>query len=58
MLPAKQVYLEALASWSSLGGPLARGEAGVRVGEHLGLFAFGQWRPTETTAGAGARVTW
>ena len=57
VLPKRTVYAEALGGWSSLGGPILRGEAGVKLTPNLGLFGFGQWKGGETTVGAGARVT-
>lgn len=57
ILPRGAVYAEALASWSALGGPMGRVEAGARAGP-LGFFAFGQIDRTGPSAGAGARVTW
>ncbi len=62
VLPARQLYVEALGAWSSLGGPLVRLEGGARVTDNVGAFAFGEARPGVTglglAAGAGVRVTW
>jgi hypothetical protein len=56
--PVREGYLEGTASWSSLSGPVVRGEAGARLTPRFGVFGFGQWTPRETMAGVGARVTW
>jgi hypothetical protein len=57
-VPTREAYAEATAGFSSLSGPVLRGELGARLTPRVGLFGFGQWTPTETMAGAGARVTW
>jgi hypothetical protein len=58
VVPRRNVYLEALGGWSSLGGPILRAEAGARLGENVGMFAFGEWTRPESIAGVGARITW
>lgn len=57
MLPRGAHYLEALGTWSSLGGPMLRAEAGTRWGP-LGFFAFGEASNAGPRIGAGARLTW
>lgn len=47
-----------MAGWSSTTGAALRGEVGARIGQHVAAFVYGQWRPAETSAGAGIRVTW
>jgi len=42
---------------STLSGPLARLEAGWHPRSNFGLFGFAEWRPTESSAGVGARLT-
>jgi hypothetical protein len=57
-VPYREGYLEAIAGWGSLSGPVVRGEAGARLTPRFGVFGFGEWTPRETMAGVGARVTW
>ncbi len=48
-------YLEGQVGAAAPGGPYARLEAGYRPREQLGVFGFGQWSPSSSTAGVGAR---
>lgn len=57
IIPRQTLYAEAVASWSALGGPLERLEAGARLGP-VGLFGFGELDRMGPRAGAGARITW
>ena len=57
-VPVRSGYVEGLAGWSSLSGPVVRGEVGARLTPRVGVFGFGEWTPRETMAGVGGRVTW
>lgn len=50
-------YMEASAGASSLAGWYARLEAGARLRDNLGAFAFGEVNERERMAGAGIRWT-
>ncbi|WP_228565307.1 hypothetical protein [Myxococcus sp. AB036A] len=50
-------YLDAQVGASSLAGLYAHVEAGARLTERLGLFAFGRATRQESMAGAGVRYT-
>ena len=50
-------YVEASAGVSSLAGWYARAEAGARIRDNLGAFAFGEVNQRERMAGAGIRWT-
>lgn len=53
--PAKAGYVEALATWSSLGGAAGRLEAGLHILPPLSIFAYGQVDETGPSVGAGAK---
>jgi hypothetical protein len=58
VVPIKRGYVEAMGAWSSLGGPLARIEAGQHLTPTSGLFGYAEARPSGVEAGAGWRWTW
>lgn len=58
LLPRQRVFVEAMAEWSPLGGPLLRGEAGALLTPQLGVFGYGQVDRTGPQVGVGARWTW
>lgn len=49
--------MDLVTSWSALGGPLARLEAGAAVTPYLGVFGFAETSQRGPQAGAGARLT-
>lgn len=58
LVPRRDLYAEAMAGWSSVGGAMGRAEVGARLGS-AGVFAFGQWEQRNgASAGVGARITW
>lgn len=57
-MPARTVTLDAMASWSTLTGPMAELSAALAVNRHLALWGAAQWRTTETRVLGGVRVGW
>lgn len=55
--PVRSGYLELQAGMSTAAGAYARAELGYRPFERLAAFAFSQWTPAETIAGAGVKLT-
>lgn len=54
-VPLREGYLEATAGASTVTGAFARLELGAHPLLPLAVFAFGEWRPAESSAGVGAR---
>jgi len=48
--------VDLLGSWSSLGGPMARLEAGAKVTPWLAVYGFGEATSRETRVGGGVRI--
>lgn len=55
-VPVGRGYARIIGAYSSLSGPLARGEVGWRPRSNLGVYGFGQWTPRESSAGIGAQL--
>lgn len=53
--PVRSGYLEALGGHSSLGGPFARAELGLRPAPGFSVFGFGEASRAQSMAGAGLR---
>lgn len=56
-VPVRSGYVEASVGATSLAGWYARAEAGARLRDNLGAFAFGEANKRERMAGAGIRWT-
>lgn len=52
---APRAFVEGMVGASTLAGPFARVEAGAKLLPRLSAFAFGEWRPVESSTGAGLR---
>ncbi len=50
-------FVQATAGASTLAGPFAQLEGGMRLAPRLAAFAFGRWEPVASSAGAGLRFT-
>lgn len=58
-MPRRDSYAELLAGWSALGGPIGRGELGVKLTPNAGLFATAETDfRRKHQVGAGVRLTW
>lgn len=56
-LRPERLYLQALASFSSVSGARASVEVGLKPLPPLTFFARGDWTPREWVTGVGARLT-
>lgn len=57
LLPRGDLFLDAIAGWSSDTSAVVRGEAGAALGQYAAAFLYGEWRPRETQVGVGVRLT-